>query len=74
MTSFGERVRIMRQARDLSLDDLARRARILRTTLERIEASDDGVTPQRQTVQRLATALGVDPYWLRYGMRQRPKE
>lgn len=43
-TRLGERIRIARKARRLTLSDLERRCRIHRTTLGRLERGDTGVS------------------------------
>jgi transcriptional regulator with XRE-family HTH domain len=53
----GKRIRELREARGLSQTGLARKARIGRVTLARIEAGTQ--IPTLATLQRLARALGV---------------
>jgi transcriptional regulator with XRE-family HTH domain len=60
---FGERVRLVRRARDLTGRQLAARAGLPEHAVYRIEAGARGTSPRVATVGEaaaLATALGVD--------------
>jgi transcriptional regulator with XRE-family HTH domain len=56
--TFGERLRWLRLSASLSLDELAQRAGLTRAALSALEIGKH--RPLRETVQRLALALGVD--------------
>jgi DNA-binding XRE family transcriptional regulator len=56
-TSFGERVAFFRRSRGWSQEELARRAKLSRTYLARVET--DVQEPRLSTLRQLAAALGV---------------
>lgn len=60
MTGLGERVRTLREDRDLPLtqDELSRRSGIARTILSRVEL---GGTAKLDTLRQLARGLGLTP-------------
>jgi transcriptional regulator with XRE-family HTH domain len=62
MKNLGYAIRVLRQARGLTSAALAAKAGISPTYLSLIETGDR--TPPKDTLQKLATALGVDPVLL----------
>ena len=56
--NLGERVRQLRQARDWTLEEAARRAGLARSTLSKIENAQ--MSPTFDAVQKLAHGLGID--------------
>jgi transcriptional regulator with XRE-family HTH domain len=68
-TEVGAQIRRLREARGLSQVALARKARIGRITLVRLEAGQQAPTPK--TLERLARALGVTvQVSVRFGARK----
>lgn len=61
-----ERLKGAREARGINANEIARRAGIGNTTTARIERGER--TPQIDTVERIARALGVEPCWLAFGL------
>ena len=63
MLTFGSRIRELRQAKSLTLRDLAKRVRVTFTYLSKIENQklSFGEFPSNELIQRLARALGGDP-------------
>ena len=59
MKHLGYAIRVLRQARDLTSAAVASKAGISPTYLSLIETGDR--TPPKDTLQKLALALGVDP-------------
>lgn len=57
--NFGERLKLIRTSRDLSVDDLASATKIHASTIKRIERR--GIRPSLPTVKKLADALNVKP-------------
>jgi transcriptional regulator with XRE-family HTH domain len=55
---LGERVRQIRQARNWTLEEAARRAGLARSTLSKIE--NEQMSPTFDAVQKLARGLGID--------------
>lgn len=55
---LGERVRALRQARNWTLQEAARRAGVARSTLSKIE--NEQMSPSFEVVRKLARGLGVD--------------
>ena len=62
MESIGPRRRRVRRSRDITQAALAERTGVAVSTIVRIEKGQ--VTPQIETVFKIAGALGVDPKWL----------
>ncbi len=58
MKRFGQKLREMREAADLSQEGLARAANVSTATVVRLERKE--MDPSWSTVQALARALGVD--------------
>ena len=58
-TTFGSRLRALREARHLTVADLAQAVSMARTTIYLLES--DGKAPLLQTALALAVALGVRP-------------
>ncbi len=63
--AMGERLRKVRQQRQLSQETLARRAMLALSTIIRIERGQRSAHPE--TIQRLASALDISPQWLMRG-------
>lgn len=57
--TFGRRVRILRAACDMTIDELASVSGVDAVTIMRVQR--DGSKPQRRTVERLARAFNVPP-------------
>lgn len=57
MENIGKRIRALRHARDLTQAELGRRAGLPQGTIAKVERDDSN--PTRDTLQRLATALGI---------------
>lgn len=57
--NFGERLKFIRQTRELSFDELAAATKIHASTIKRIERR--GIRPSLPTVRKLAEALNVKP-------------
>ncbi|MEM7532459.1 MAG: helix-turn-helix transcriptional regulator [Chloroflexota bacterium] len=64
---FGSSVRNIRRARDWTQAELAKRAKMNKTYLVRLEAGDNNVT--LKTAQRIACALDVELTTLLKGVR-----
>lgn len=64
----GERVRAAREAAELSLNEVGRRAGSSAAAVLSVER---GVTPALDTAEQLARALRVSPAWLAYGLGPR---
>lgn len=63
--TIGERMRQVRLQRGLTQADLAKLAGMSATTVSRIERGR--LVPHQHTLQHLATALEVSPWWLLLG-------
>lgn len=57
--NFGDRLKFIRQSRELSENDLADATKIHASTIKRIERR--GIRPSLPTVKKLADALNVKP-------------
>lgn len=57
-TTFGQRLRDLREQRDLSLDDLAAEAGVSRAYLWRLEKKPDS-NPSLELIEKLAEGLGT---------------
>ena len=57
--NFGDRLKFIRQSRELSENDLADATQIHASTIKRIERR--GIRPSLLTVKKLADALNVKP-------------
>jgi len=64
-TSYGERVRVLREDKAMSQRELAEAAATTTNTVGRIERGE--VYPRPSTQRRLAEVLGVTPRYLRRG-------
>ena len=62
MESIGPRLRRVRRSQDITQAALAERTGVAVSTVVRIEKGQ--VTPQIETVFKIADVLGVDPKWL----------
>jgi len=62
---MAERLKSARERRVLTIRGLAEAAGVAVMTIWRIEHGQ--VTATVMTTRKLATALGVDPAWLRFG-------
>lgn len=67
---LGRRLRQARTARGLTMDQLAQKANVSQAAISTLERDQN--YPATNTVERLATALGVDPCWLAYGTGTKP--
>ncbi|WP_420101855.1 helix-turn-helix domain-containing protein [Bosea sp. (in: a-proteobacteria)] len=56
-TRIGRRLKALRQARDLTLDDLARRSGVSRAMISRVERGDS--SPTAALLDRLCAGLGI---------------
>lgn len=65
LESIGPRLRRVRRAQDITQDALAERTGVAVSTIVRIEKGQ--VTPQIETVFKIAEALGIDPKALAFG-------
>jgi transcriptional regulator with XRE-family HTH domain len=71
--AIGQRLRACRADRGLTQAQLAQRAAVSAHTLSRLERTVTS-PPRATTLVRLATALDVDPAWLRSGEPEAPSE
>jgi transcriptional regulator with XRE-family HTH domain len=62
--SIGQRIRTLREQKDLSQGDISRQTGMLRSYISRVEHGH--TSPSLETLQRFAWALGVPMYWLFY--------
>src|SRR3954469_9096297 len=69
-TTFGERLRRLRETAGLSQEALARAAGLSTSTIAKVEQR--GIDPSWTTVQALATALGVSSEAFRSGVADEP--
>lgn len=69
--SVGPRLRLAREKRKFSMQELANKAEVAASTINHIEKGEK--QPRGDTIERLAIALGVDPCWLLYGTGSKPK-
>lgn len=67
-----DRLRAVRKARALTLVALGSAAGVTHATIQHIETGR--TVPGIDTVEKIATALGVDPRWLAYGGDDGPIE
>lgn len=68
---IGERIRALREAKDLSQGDIEERCGLLRVYISRVE--NGHTIPSVETLERLARALDVPLYQLFYEGKERPK-
>lgn len=67
---IGKRLFEARIKRDLTMDQLAAKAKISQATISKLERGMHD--PASGVTERLAVALGVDPCWLAYGTGSKP--
>lgn len=67
METIGQRIKRLRTQAVLSQDELGEQAGVTKATISRLENNKLERTPNRATIRRLASALGVDPWWLLTG-------
>jgi transcriptional regulator with XRE-family HTH domain len=68
----GKRIRVLRQAKGLSLSDIEKRSGLLRSYVSRVEG---GYTaPSRQTLEKFAKALEVEPNQLLFEDQKSPRK
>jgi len=72
MTTFGEKIKLHREERELSQEDLGNLCGLTRRSIITYEA--DGSRPRQSTVRKLATALGVTEYYLSHDECENPSE
>ncbi len=65
MDGVGARLRLARQRKAWSLNDLAQSSGVMVATLSRLENGKQEARPS--TIRKLAAALDVDPGWLLVG-------
>ena len=65
MDTVGARLRLARQRKVWSLEDLAGASGVVVATLSRLENGKQDARPS--TIRKLATALDVEPRWLLLG-------
>lgn len=63
-SQIGERVRYARHRKGIGVNELAKIVRTSNTTISRIE---NGHTKASSLLDKIAEALDVQPYWIRYG-------
>jgi transcriptional regulator with XRE-family HTH domain len=68
---IGKRLFEARIKRDMTMDQLAAKAKISQATISKLERGLHD--PASGVTERLALALGVDPCWLAYGTGEQPK-
>lgn len=69
--SVGPRLRLARDKRKLSMQELSDKAGVAASTINHIEKGEK--QPRGDTIERLAIALEVDPCWLLYGTGNKPQ-
>ena len=65
MATIGERLRQVRRTYKVTQVELAQRVGVAHSTIVRIERGQ--AKPTIETVEKLATALGVEATWLAFG-------
>src|SRR5213595_3878094 len=68
---LGERLRTVREQKELSQGDVEKRSGLLRCYISRVE--NGHTVPSIETLEKLARALEVPMYQLFYGEEQPPK-
>ncbi len=71
MSAVGARLRLARQRKVWTLEDLAQASGVMVATLSRLENGKQEARPS--TIRKLAAALDVDPGWLLLGEEQESK-
>src|SRR5262249_3260022 len=69
LTTLGERVKFLREGRDMSQNDLARRVGVVQQSIDALER---GVVSKPRYIVSLARALSVDAEWLEDGVGPTP--
>jgi transcriptional regulator with XRE-family HTH domain len=67
MDSIGARLRIARQRRFLTQEELAKASGVQVVTISRIENDRQESQPRLSTIRKLATALGIEAEWIMFG-------
>lgn len=67
MDSIGDRLRIARERKLLTQDELSERTGVMKATISRIENGKHANRPRAGTLRALADALEVDVFWLANG-------
>ncbi len=67
MATVGERLRVARDRKVWTQEDLARESGVPVVTISRIENGHLEGQPRQSTIRRLAAPLGVEPAWLLFG-------
>lgn len=67
MATVGERLRVARDRKVWTQEDLARESGVPVVTISRIENGHLEGQPRQSTIRRLAAPLGVEPVWLLLG-------
>ncbi len=65
MSAVGARLRLARQRKVWTLEDLAQASGVMVATLSRLENGKQEARPS--TIRKLAAALEVEPGWLLFG-------
>lgn len=65
MGHIGERIRLARDRKVWTQDDLAQATGMPKASLSRIE--NGHTQPRQSSIQKIAAALGVEPRWLVFG-------
>ena len=71
MSAVGARLRLARQRKVWTLEDLAQASGVMVATLSRLENGKQEARPS--TIRKLAAALDVAPGWLLFGEEQESK-
>ncbi len=69
--AIGKRLFEARIKRDLTMDQLAIKAKISQATISKLERGIHD--PAAGVTEKLALALAVDPCWLAYGTGKKPE-
>jgi len=70
--TVGARLRLARQRKVWSLEDLAEASGVMISTLSRLENDKQDARPS--TIRKLANALNVEPRWLSLGDEAVPEK
>lgn len=68
---IGERIRLLREEKNLSQGDIEQRTGLLRSYLSRVE--NDHTIPALETLEKIAQALGMQLYQLLYDGPEPPQ-
>jgi transcriptional regulator with XRE-family HTH domain len=65
--TMGERIRVLRESRHMSLQDLARASGVTKAYLVGVEL-DRKQNLTLKTIRKIAAALGAEPSWIAFGV------